>query len=165
MIAHILCPGPSLPRTWKRLGFGPSIAVNRAIDFTCCDWLVAGDACTFDRIVGRPLQGVCSMGAVLRDQLPPRFKDLDTQIWEDLYHGPGDPPQWGVQAAICLALARWRIHRVALFGVDHAGTDDWDATPAADDRSPARWAREAADLARTIAYLHELQIPVERITA
>lgn len=169
MIAHVLCPGPSLPRTWWRLGYGPVIAVNRAVDFTAADWLVAGDPITFTRITARPLSGVCSFNAVLRDQLPPSFAGLRQICWEDLGHPPGHQAQWGIEAALLLArhLAAGELLDIALFGCDQdpLRTDDWDGTAAADDRSADRWKREAADLRVTITYLESAtRTRITRIT-
>ncbi|MFM2053766.1 MAG: hypothetical protein RL456_1803 [Pseudomonadota bacterium] len=152
--AHILGTGPSLTATWRRCGFGPVIAINRAVDFTAADWLVAGDGVTFDRIRSRPLQGVCSFNAVLRER-PSYIAGLRTIAWEDLPALPDGPAQWGLQAALLLArhLGNGEDVTAHLFGVDWQGSDDWDGTPAADDRSAGRWARERAQVDQTINHL------------
>lgn len=158
MLVRILCTGPSLTETWRRYGvggIGPIIAVNRAVDFTAADWMVAGDAVTFTRTRCRPLRGLVSFNASLRDDLPQRLRGLECLAWEDLPPCPW-PPQWGLEAAILLAvrLADRQPLQVVLFGVDWSGTLDWDGTPPADDRSPDRWSRERPAIERLIDHLH-----------
>ena len=156
-IAHVLCTGPSLARTFRRLGTGPIIGVNRAVDHTAIDWLVAGDAITYQRIKGLPVHGVCSFNAVLRDVLPPTWSKLARVAWEDLPHGPVQA-QWGIEAACLLArhLTPPGEHLdILIFGCDRDANRaaDWDGTPPVDDRSADRFAREADDMARTVAHL------------
>jgi hypothetical protein len=150
MIAHILCPGPSLPRTFVRRGIGPVIAVNRACDYTTADWLVAGDSVTLGRLHFLPMTGLCTFNATARD-LPPAWRSLRVVCWEDLpmQH---THPQYGVEAALLLArhLAGGDHLTAHLFGVDHAGITDWDGAEPIDDRSPTRWQREAQRLQQLI---------------
>ena len=157
MLVRVLCPGPSLATTWLREGvgcIGPTIAVNRAIDFTCCDWLVAGDAITFGRIRSRPLRGVCTFNNNIREYIPKRWQPIEAVAWEDLKHPP-EPAQWGIEGAMLLArlLAGAERCDIAIFGCDRVGQLDWDGTPPEDDRSLDRWQREAFQTDRTVAWL------------
>jgi hypothetical protein len=157
MLVRVLCPGPSLATTWLREGvgcIGPTIAVNRAIDFTCCDWLVAGDAITFGRIRSRPLRGVCTFNNNIREYIPPRWQPIECVAWEDLLHPP-EPAQWGIEGAMLLArrLAGTRRLDIAIYGCDRVGLNDWDGTPPEDDRSDDRWQREASSFDRTVRWL------------
>ncbi len=145
--AHVLCTGLSLAHTWRRLGYGPVIGVNRAVNFTACDWLVAGDPCTFARITGQPLAGVVSFRDNLTEYVPKRWR-VQRLAWEDLHEMPHAKAQWGIEMACLLArrlAGRERLH-IAIFGCDRdpAKPADWDGRPAADTRDADRFQREAA---------------------
>jgi hypothetical protein len=169
MIVRVICTGPSLSVTWQRDGvgmIGPIIGVNRAVDYTACDWLVAGDAITFGRISGKPLRGVCTFNNNIREYVPPRWQPIECVAWEDLQHPP-EPAQWGIEAALLLArrIAGNDPLDIVIFGCDRRGLNDWDGTPPADDRSEDRWAREAFQFDRTVRWLESATLThVRRIT-
>lgn len=169
LIAHVLCTGPSLSRTWRRVGFGPVIGVNRAVDFTACDWLVAGDAVTFTRIRGKPLRGVVSFNDNLREYVPKRWQPLELIAWQDLPHPPGRQAQWGIEAAMLLArhLAGTQLLDIVIFGCDRdaAKPNDWDGTTPSDPRDQDRWDRETRDYESTVNHLEtNTRTRVTRIT-
>jgi hypothetical protein len=141
MLVRILCPGPSLSVTWPRQGvgsIGPIIGVNRAINYTACDWAIVGDACTFPRLRALPLRGLVSFNDVLREKLPPNWQRLERRIWEDLPQPPWGMVEWGLEAALLLAQHLGGTD-VALYGVDWSGFYDYDGVKGIDDRSKERW--------------------------
>lgn len=158
MLVRIICPGPSLAITWPRHGvggIGPIIGVNRAVNYTACDWAIVGDAITFTRLRGLPLRGLVSFNDVLRDRLPANWQQLERLAWEDLPHPPFGMVQWGLEAALLLAVrlaaGRAEIH---LYGVDWSGIYDYDGVEGIDDRSETRWiAREKPDVLKLIKHL------------
>lgn len=164
MIVRVLCPGPTLAITWPSQGvgcIGPIIGVNRAVNYTACDWAIVGDAVTFTRLRALPLRGLVSFNDVLRDQLPANWQRLERLAWEDLPHPPYGHVQWGLEAALLLARHLGGTD-VRLYGVDWAGVHDYDGVEGIDDRSESRWNdREKPEVLKLIDHLtdaHRLRI-------
>lgn len=161
MIAALLCPGPTLPKTWRHAlaqRYDLVLAVNRAIDYHRAAWLVAGDAVTFQRIRQSPTVGVLTMRRVIetwhKDGPPAGFRTCVTKAFQDLpaTDGAASYPQWGSTAAITFAIERGATH-VHAYGLDLAGRTEFDATPNGTiDRSDDRYRRESASLATTTAW-------------
>lgn len=175
MIAHIICPGPSLARfipalTYLRAASRHTfIAVNRAADAIDHDWLAAGDRNAFGRdetgklfITTIARVGVVTFADTCRwirscgDPDVQRFAHLELRQWEDLQPRPADF-QWSVQAALLLAQQLGAV-QAHLYGCDQVGTQDWDGTPQS-GRGDQRWSREREHLNATITLL---SIPVIR---
>lgn len=173
--AHILCPGPSLPRTAQHLIDQPDaglvIAVNRAANFAPYHWLSCGDRHGLTtrlpdgtRLIERvPRRGILTFADACRgildrdDPDEARFHGLRCVQWDDLPE-PDGPIQWSVIAALLLAhtLGSTELH---LYGCDQHGLHDWDGSTYG-GRDADRWTRERADLTRAIAYLRRHGVTV-----
>lgn len=163
MRAAILCPGPSLARTWTSgLAYDVRIAVNRAILHETCHWWSVGDWTTAQDIAGRPTNGIVSQDDTIRfirggslipaDRTPPQLLK-----WSEL---PTPNPAYSMIAALGLA-AHLGATDVDIYGDDKSGEKDWDGHTAGKNRGDERWARERTVLAKALmglAVSHNLSV-------
>lgn len=152
MHVTVLCPGPSLVRTFAGFG-GLTIGVNRAAIAYGCDWWAALDSPliidgeqpsgsprlftsreTFDRLVRNRSPWADRMGAVADDLLPPEWR---------IFTAP---------AALALA-AYLGATRIDVYGADWTDAADFDGVTPTSDRSTARWAREIPIWAAVVEWL------------
>ncbi len=169
----VLCPGPSLMRTWPlaEIVYDKVLTVNTAAKLVRGDWLCAGDKCFFRGLLGdapRPRDGVLTCPDSLTDarEWSPRTQvdSWDAVSAIDLHRQRGRPINWTVQSALCLAKSLGAL-RVDLYGCDGAaGGQVEDATGyRGEDRSAERWEREASDIEWTRSILAEFGIIVHRM--
>lgn len=163
MKVAILCPGPSLARTWSRKPeYTLIIAVNRAILHESCHWWSVGDWTTVQDIAGRPTNGIVSQDDTIRfirggslisaDRVPPQLLR-----WSEL---PTPHPAYSMVAALGLA-AHLGAKDVDIYGDDKSGDKDWDGHMAGKNRGDERWARERTVLAKalmSLAISHNLSV-------
>ncbi len=173
MIAAVLCPGPSLMRTWPMAAiiYDLVLTVNTAAKLVRGDWLCAGDKCFFRGLLGgapRPLTGILTCPDSLTDAREWAPSSL-VRTWKDspiidCHHARGRPINWTVQSALCHA-RHLGAERVDLYGCDGAaGNQVEDATGyRGEDRSAERWAREESDIEWTRSILAEFGATVHRI--
>jgi hypothetical protein len=139
MTVAVLCPGPSL---WKfqdepSCRFDKIIGVNRAACFTECDYWVFLDQRNMRPVVpmGDPeIVNGPNINAMLRvPRLEPGKEYEKTCPWRC----------YSSTSAIMVAARHLGARHIVCFGVDHAGSDEWDLdTSVPNNRSPERWAGE-----------------------
>ncbi len=146
MNVAILCPGPSLAKTWdgsKASSFGAILAVNRAALVGPHDWWVAGDWMYLKETNATPKVGYCTIKDVVRiiqagtllpkERTPPQFECL---AWEDL------PFQRSFSMVAALGLAcHLGAEEVFVYGDDKKGAQDFDGW-LGENRGHGRWEEE-----------------------
>lgn len=144
MRAAILCPGPSLTKTWRAdEHFDVRIAVNRAILHATCEWWSAADWTMLKEVEGKPTHGICTQDDAVRFILDGKLISKERTPpaiigWSALpYANPG----YSTVAAISLA-AYLGAKKVLIFGDDKSGSLDWDGVPAGKNRGDERWTKE-----------------------
>ncbi len=173
MIAAVLCPGQSLMQTWPNAGpvYDLVLTVNTAGKLIQGDWLCAGDAVLYRRVMGdcqRPRAGILCAPASVDDamewgcSLPVWDWSAVRLIGEHETRGRGI--NWTVQSALCMA-AELGTKVIDLYGCDGAAsTSTIDAAGhPGDDRGAERWKREESDLSWTRTILAEFGTTVNRI--
>jgi hypothetical protein len=157
----ILCPGPSLPKTWDG-NADVTIAVNRAALLHAPDWFCAGDIETFQRIKVRPRVGYCGSDYALGmvgDELP---TDLQRFGWKGLPL-PNQDSECNFSAVAATAFAaHLGAKSVRMYGADMCGLHDFDGDPGT-WRNDARWEKERAELAGVVAHINRLGVAFERV--
>lgn len=164
MSIAILCPGPSLQKTWMAHGFRHEgkysliLAVNRAALVQRPHWWVAGDWAYLKNTPARPLLGFCTtrevIGAIQRGVDEPTSVSQIIPI--DRWHAGGkemiaweDLPfqrSYSTVAAIGLAIyLRKRVRTfdqdIHIFGDDKSGEADFDGR-IGENRGENRWQEE-----------------------
>ncbi len=169
----VCCPGPSLPRTWVgRDEYARVWAVNRAMRVVeDADWLAATDVGFFQGLLDhhRPMRGTLTSrdtaGFIVNDD-----SWGTVRTWEESEmiqaHQRRRPVQWTIQAALIHAAETgYKGMIIDLFGTGYNG-DPIDCTGyPGENRGPARWERESADLDFTYRFLREHGVTVRRIIA
>ncbi len=165
MKVAILCPGPSLVRTWpSEHVYDCFLGVNRAVLAAPCDWWVAGDWMYLKETPAQPRIGYCTIADVIRhireDALIPAERlspSAQFVAWEDL------PFQrtYSTVAAFGLA-AHLGATRVDVYGDDKSGTADFDGREG-ENRGLGRWEEELQATAAAIAFLAARNIPTRHI--
>ena len=171
MHVAIVCPGPSLLRTWRPIGrprYDRIIAVNYAINYVDdIDWLVGCDL---------PLFCGCGATNAIRARLPRVGLVTASNVWEAITTGKGSeywndnqpwdgsawarlqlvtweslslvnetaPCNYSVVAALGFALACPGVQVVDVYGADMVARPGVDGIPGG--RSDERWAAERRDL-------------------
>ena len=143
-IALLSC-GPSLPR-WEwvnRSDYAVVVGVNRAVARYACDWWSAGDAECFTAVEPIGLPHLWTHAATLY-RIRREHPERSTRHHAATYHRC-ERQQWSIYSATAaLMIAREiKATRIDCFGVDMAGTQDWDGSHHG-CRDETRWARERA---------------------
>lgn len=152
----LLSCGPSLPR-WEsvdRSGFAAVVGVNRAVAKYPCDWWSVGDAECFWSVepIGSPR--LWTHDATIR-----RIGPTDRAA---TYHRDEREPWTIFSSPAALLLAPLlNATSVVCFGVDMAGTTDWDGTERG-NRTETRWTRERDAWAAVVTRLANQGIAVVR---
>jgi hypothetical protein len=166
----ILCPGPSLRRTWSdelRADYIVTIGVNHACGAFAVDWLCAADLPTvFAKLRRLPDSGVIAplnvidalqsgAGAELWNEGNPPWdptpwcSKLGLHHWEHLDLANRDAPcNYSAVAALAYAVQFRAV--VDVYGADMRGTAGVDGI-GGENRSDERWERERRDLAAVVA--------------
>jgi len=177
--AVVLCPGPSLADTWKREPGAQgrpflTIAVNGAINFTRCDWLVALDREPL-RQARSPREGILTKREkrieLQAGGLSLKAGALPELVWStDVLphrHDCAGALRWSRLAAITLA-AHLGATSIDVYGDDRTGSTYWDGEdmPLSVEGAlvrPDRWEKEAKDDADVMAFLRERGVDVTRV--
>jgi hypothetical protein len=166
----ILCPGPSLRRTWSdelRGSYITTIGVNHACGAFAVDWLCAADLPTvFAKLRRLPDTGVITP----RNVHEAVFNGTGSELWNE-GNPPWDPTPWrrrmsvafwehldlanrdapcNYSAVAALAYAVQFRAEVDVYGADMRGTAGVDGI-GGENRSDERWERERRDLAAVVA--------------
>ena len=160
MRAAILCPGPSLLRSFNadlRPQFDLMVGVNAAAQEFPCDWWVALDSVAFMRYPPIGLPNVVVFRGVLNElnagETGDRFRRHSYIDHEQLIRETGIPSHCR-RFTVCLALAlavREGATSVTMFGHDMAGSDDHRGRTCK-GRNPKRWANERPLWAEAVAW-------------
>jgi hypothetical protein len=129
MTAAILCPGPSLTRSWLHpwSPYALTIAVNRALaDYPRADWLSAGDGETLtwcDERHLQPVKGVITFQSEIPLWKPRWHSRLRWVAWESFAPSIANAFvfNWSIQAAMLLA---WSLKHtdMEIYGHDCRGS-------------------------------------------
>ena len=157
MLAHLLCPGPSLSVYRQPEPRPLTIAVNRAALAYECDWWAAVDYPMVKHnrrhVLGAP--ALCSA----RQQFE-KFREqhgccIEDGLWPK-WRMPGINPTayslYSFSAAMVLAL-QLGATRLEVFGADWRGTADYDGAQAGENRSDQRWENESRFFAEMSRFL------------
>lgn len=147
MNATLLCPGPSLARYRPQESSGMVIAVNRAAEGYACEVWAATDWPLIDRT--KPL-GTPTLYTIqaTKESLERRGKAWPhgVVLHSDVAGGAvenGRHPWTRYTATAALMYAAWMgVKRINAWGVDWAGTSDWDGHRAGETRTTQRWRQE-----------------------
>jgi hypothetical protein len=142
MLAAILCPGPSLTRTFDTDFGGLRIGVNRAVTAFACDWMAAIDwpLCRdwYPRALGKP-------ALFSRAETADSFPESRTKSLESLFIFCPIALGWtnySATAAIVLAAALGAT-QIDVYGADWTDEKDFDGVSIdGTDRTESRWAKE-----------------------
>ncbi len=171
MKVAILCPGPSLSKTWdpsdgpKKRQYGSILAVNRAALHQKPHWWVAGDWMYLKETAATPVLGYCTIRdvvTIIKDGtlLPKeRLPDTDFQCiaWEDL------PFQRSFSVVAALGLAcHLGAKDVHVYGDDKSGAQDFDGW-LGENRGHGRWEEENAAMAAGMDFLNTRGVVVTHI--
>ncbi len=162
MRVAILCPGPSLPKTWDGTDRALTIAVNKAALFCSPDWFCAGDPHTFQAYKIRPRVGICGSDYAINlmgDELP---RDVRRVRWSALQL-PNMTSECNYSAVAATALAA-HIGATSIYmhGADMCGMSDYTGIDGP-SRDTVRWDKERKELQSVIQYIQRLGITFERI--
>lgn len=157
MKAAILCPGPSIAKTWKPEmadEFDVVLGVNRAA-MLGCDWWVSGDWMYLKSVIATPRVGFCTIRDVVRilidGSLIPRLTPITAVqciAWEDL------PFQRSYSVVAALGLScHLGATEVTVFGDDKEGAADFDGT-IGENRGDSRWEEEISCMNAGIEFLN-----------
>jgi len=162
-IALLSC-GPSLPR-WEwvnRSDYAVVVGVNRAVARYSCDWWSAGDAECFTAVrpIGRPhlWTHAATLYRIGREH-PTRATEHEAAVYHRCERKPWTI--YSATAALMLAL-EVKATRIDCFGVDMAGTQDWDGSERG-CRDESRWSRERAAWGKAVDLLAAEGITVARL--
>lgn len=168
----ILCPGPSLPKTWnhgRHFDYEHVIAVKRAILHTMCEWWVSGDWMCYTECDAEPLKGYCSTLEVTRGlengSIVPKKKPFDPIVyvsWEDLPFHRGYSTIAAVGLSLYLAQTHGASLEVDIYGDDKSGDKDFDGH-LGDNRNENRWAEEVAFMKDAIDFVSARGMTVRHI--
>lgn len=147
MIASILCPGPSIRSFVRDEHCGLTIGVNRAATLVSCDVYAATDYPAVMRdglaVIGTPMLLTAENAAgILASRCPWRGEVfLTDKLKSFIWPAPIKWDTFSVGAAIVYA-ASVGATAIHCYGMDWAGTEDWDGTKAGMNRTPDRWQLE-----------------------
>jgi hypothetical protein len=182
----ILCPGPSLARTWVGgRDHDEVLAVNRAVGLVDRRaWWVFGDPDQFGRTLFHPGTLVFTPDRNIawlrrsrpRDELAPGgmfvpwegcgFSDVPRDASETLVHQGRVLVRGCYSLVAALFLARFlRAGAIDLYGCDWAGREDFDGVIASPARSDARWETERRIVTTLMARLEREGIACRRVGA
>lgn len=133
----VLCPGPSLPRTFKHdQPYDVLIGVNRAVLFTSCDWLASFDASTV-KALATPGMKVFTRASCL-----PQDETLEAvAVWYPCVK-LSDAGMFTACGALLLAAALG-ANDIDVYGADWSDAPDFDGRHSEGDwRVAERWRRE-----------------------
>lgn len=166
MLAHVLCPGPSLASYRGDGAPALTIGINRAALRFACDWWAACDYPMIRdkaaQVAGNP--GLLSKRQTVADLRPPRLARFPAIAYVEDLAGPDGIP-WRDKTLTCamVSAAACGATRIELHGCDWAAdAPDWDGVQAGEDRSAHRFAREREDVGALVAWLAERGVAVER---
>ncbi len=170
MRAAVLCPGPSLAKTWNP-SYGKKyqvvIAVNRAALVGPFDWWVAGDWSIYKTTEATPSVGFCSTKDILRTitdaggLIPLRRRPENYRMipWEDL------PVYDRFSSISALGLAfHLKARCIDIYGDGKVGALDFDGVPAGANRSDDRWAQERVATNKAVRKIQNAGCSMEWIT-
>ncbi len=174
----IICPGPSLEKTWcstldgaplrRSRHYETTIAVNRAA-LKGCDYWVAGDWMYLKETEARPDVGYCStrevIDAMKREQIIPYHRWVCTApliAWEDLPFQRSYSTVAAIGLAIYLCEKFGCSREVHIFGDDKSGEEDFDGRKG-DNRGHSRWQEEIAFTNDAIAFATQRGMTVTHI--
>ena len=162
MIASILCPGPSLPLTWRSDGT-LVIAVNRAASMHAADWWAFCDADIFrdSPAIGKP-RIFTSRASV--DRLRKRNYFVEPGLLsDDLNLIDNTWRTFTKTMAIALAY-HLGAKAIYLYGDDQTEAPDADGVmPRGANRTPERWRDERAHVAKLQTFLDSRRVHMERV--
>jgi hypothetical protein len=165
MKVAVLCPGPSLKKTWNpKNPYQVILAVNRAALVQQPHWWVAGDWMYLKDTAAKPITGYCTIRDVVRiledgtllpkERMPAKFECV---AWEDL------PFQRSFSVVAALGLAcHLGARDVHVYGDDKNGANDFDGWVGY-NRGHSRWEEETAAMNAGIDFLNTRNIIVTRI--
>lgn len=162
MIASILCPGPSLPLTWRPDGT-LVIAVNRAASMHAADWWAFCDADIFrdSAALGKP-KIFTSRASV--ERLRKRNYYVDPGMLSDEVDVHDNTWRTFTKTMAIVLAFKLGAHAIYIYGDDQTEAPDADGVmPRGANRTPERWRDERAHVAKLQTYLAEHRVTVERI--
>lgn len=184
MIVAVLCPGPSLMRTWPAAvrSYDVKIGINRAVLAVRCDWWSIMDRHVLANYSpDYPIKFYIGKGFQYQHSDAPKLEGRERV----------DPEQFGEPFTTCrymnddgrvikcgawnsfsttraIVAAAWhqRAAEIDIYGADMMGVADYDGfTCPADNRKAARWAKERAILDQTIArMIGDETLPLRKVT-
>lgn len=172
--AAVLCPGPSLTKTWnvefaRGREYDITIAVNNAITVHDADWWCCQDDGPLKAYRGNPKVGICTARTyatqIRNGTLVPNVESMDGLVVLESgvinHHSVPRVAGWSMTNAMMLA-GRLGAQYIDLYGVDHAGDAYFDGPMHA--RNPdGRWAREIVDLEAVTAHCENAGITVTNV--
>ncbi len=152
ILAAILCPGPSLAKTWPQKDpdcqFDIVIAVNRAIlHEPNAGWWAVGDWPLIRDTPGKPRYGICTQKDAVRIIREGGIISAERRVgwspqlvsWDMLTIGC----RYSIMAGLGLA-AYLGAGMAFIYGDDKSGATDWDGVEAGQNRGADRWNDERA---------------------
>lgn len=168
MNAIILCPGPSLPKTYAGQGADLLVGVNRAaVAFPVGVW------CAMDYplvqqamadVQGTPLLVTSATGFDTLSQHKTPWRGQAETPTEKMMNYCQHAMQWCMfSATTALIYCGWKgAKRIDIYGADMIGTADWDGKEAGKNRREERWRCERQIWNNNANWLRERGITVER---
>jgi len=167
MTAAILCPGPSLLRSFAASDYaGLRIGVNRAATALACDWWAACDMplirSQWPHVIGTPR--LFTIRAT-RDSLVRRGYPEPNRLTDDLCRYCPEALRWcAFTATSALVLAgHLGATQIDVFGADWTDAPDFDGVMVEGcRRNEQRWADERCVWGDVVSFLAERGVTVER---
>jgi hypothetical protein len=166
MKSAVLSPGPSLQQTYRPSPeYGLTIGVNRAAllgtsVFACLDWPLA---LKLWPAVPARVWLTCAASA----QSLARRHMVRTAVTVEGLDAYCPVPHWRLYTAPAAVVyaASEGADAIDVYGADMAGTLDFDAVAAGENRTERRWARERGILADVTAWLTGRGVEVRRVSS
>jgi hypothetical protein len=165
MNAALLCPGPSLARTFDDAFAGLRVGVNRAATAYRCDWFAALDYPTIRdyhaQVLGEPKLLTRSQTWV---DVHRQCRFDSATIAEDLV-SPVPSRELLTATAALVLLGSLGVQAVNVYGADWTpDAPDFDGKATGENRSAERFVREAVQWGQIVEWMNGRGISVKRIT-